>query len=129
MEDIELKELFKAYNPELPSDSLFMAQLERRLDSVEIVREHTRKMKRYNFIAIVVALAVGIVSGFLFSLFLPAIGEAVEGMAMLPTDAGVLRFFAEHYFSIVLTLIALASAFLSLNTFELAMAVLRKREG
>lgn len=80
MEEDKLKDIFEAYRPELTSDSLFAARLQRNLDSVEIVRRRQAEMRRRGRLAVAVAAATGFVVGALLSLLLPYLGDYVTSI-------------------------------------------------
>ena len=47
MEDDKLKSLFSNFEPELSSDFLFMNKLQRNLNSVELIKQHTVEVNSY----------------------------------------------------------------------------------
>ena len=61
--DKKLEELFLAQKPTFDDQAQFMAQLTRRLDAVEFVRQHQEATLRRYKLAMVAAFVVGIVSG------------------------------------------------------------------
>ncbi|MDE5806626.1 MAG: hypothetical protein K2H76_00800 [Muribaculaceae bacterium] len=127
MDDDKLKNMFREFNPDLSSDFRFISQLKRSMDSVEIVREHTMEIKRRSRIAVIIAAAVGFICGILFSLFLPAIGEAMKGLELSSTPGSLLNSVAQNYFPIALTVIAGAMVFISMNAYELSLFILKRR--
>ncbi|MDE7441463.1 MAG: hypothetical protein K2M69_04775 [Muribaculaceae bacterium] len=128
MEEKSIREILDNFEPELSSDFQFMSRLKSNMDSVELVRKYNHEVMRNNRKAIVIAAAVGFLFGLLFSMFLPAIGEAMKGLQTAVQPGSFTCFVMEHYFPIILTIIAGASAFISLNTFELATFIMRKNE-
>ena len=73
--DKALEELFLAQKPHFDDNADFMAALTQRLDAVEFVRQHQEATIRRYKMAMVIAFAVGVVSGAItlaFVLSLPA---------------------------------------------------------
>ncbi|MDE7412616.1 MAG: hypothetical protein K2N05_02330 [Muribaculaceae bacterium] len=127
MEDEKIKRIFRDFQPDLSNDFQFMSQLKRSMDSVEIVMQHNLEVKRSHRKALILALSVGFICGILFSLFLPAIGEAMENLRINARSGTFLNSIANHYFPITLTLIAGALTFISINTYELSLFLMRLR--
>lgn len=128
MEDKSLRELFNNFDPELSNDFQFMSRLKNNMDSVELVKKHNLELQRKNRKAVIIAASVGFLFGLLFSMFLPAIGEAVKGMQAGLHPGSFVSLLAANYLPIVLIIIAGASVFISLNTFDLAIALMRRNE-
>ena len=128
MEDKSIRELFNNFDPKLSNDFQFMSRLKSNMDSVELVKKHNLELQRKNRKAVIIAASVGFLFGLLFSMFLPAIGEAVKGMQAGLHPGSFVSLLAANYLPIVLTIIAGASVFISLNTFDLAIALMRQNE-
>ena len=128
MEDKSIRELFNNFDPELSNDFQFMSRLKNNMDSVELVKKHNLELQRKNRKAVIIAASVGFLFGLLFSMFLPAIGEAVKGMQAGLHPGSFVSLLAANYLPIALTIIAGASVFISLNTFDLAIALMRRNE-
>lgn len=128
MEDKSIRELFNNFDPELSNDFQFMSRLKNNMDSVELVKKHNLELQRKNRKAVIIAASVGFLFGLLFSMFLPAIGEAVKGMQAGLHPGSFVSLLAANYLPIVLIIIAGASVFISLNTFDLAIALMRRNE-
>lgn len=121
MEDDKIKTLFDNYRPDLPSDSLFMASLARRMNAVEIVREHQEAMKRRNRRAGVLAAAAGFAAGALCSwLVEPASAWIATFSISLPhiQAAGV----TADLSSLMWATVAAVSAATSMSVYRLAAA-------
>ena len=127
MEDKKIKDVFNAFNPELSNDFSFMARLKQNMQSVELVREHNKALQQQTRKAVAIAAAVGFIFGMLFSMFLPAIGETMKGLQNTVSAGSFIALLADNYFPIVLTAIAGASAFIALNTFELALFFMKDK--
>lgn len=128
MEDKSIRELFNNFDPKLSNDFQFMSRLKNNMDSVEVVKKHNLELQRKNRKAVIIAASVGFLFGLLFSMFLPAIGEAVKGMQAGLHPGSFVSLLAANYLPIVLTIIAGGSVFISLNTFDLALYLLGRKE-
>lgn len=127
MDDDKLKELFKGFSPDMMSDELFMTRLQNRLDSVEMVKQHNDEIVRRSRIAVIIAAAVGIVTGFLLSLALPYIGAAAESLKNMMPSRRAVEFIADNYQVVAWGLIGATAALLALNSYDLALSLLKKR--
>lgn len=128
MEDKSIRELFNNFDPELSNDFQFMSRLKNNMDSVELVKKHNLELQRKNRKAVIIGASVGFLFGLLFSMFLPAIGEAVKGMQAGLHPGSFVSLLAANYLPIALTIIAGGSVFISLNTFDLALYLLGRKE-
>lgn len=128
MEDKSIRELFNNFDPELSNDFQFMSRLKNNMDSVELVKKHNLELQRKNRKAVIIAASVGFLFGLLFSMFLPTIGEAVKGMQAGLHPGSFVSLLAVNYLPIALTIIAGGSVFISLNTFDLALYLLGRKE-
>ena len=75
MNDDKLKKLFADYEPDIQSDAMFMARLERSLRAVEFIKERKTAAKRRNRVAMAVACAAGFLAGGLFFSIMPYITQ------------------------------------------------------
>lgn len=73
MDKDKLKDLFTDFEPELSSDLDFLAKVHRNVNTIELVRQHNKVMRRRNKIAVVIAALSGFITGTLFTLLLPLI--------------------------------------------------------
>ena len=119
MEDDKLKKLFAGFDPEMASDACFMSGLRKSMEAVEIVRQHSMAMRRKNRKAVVIAAVAGFVSGVLFTLLLPMIGEWLH--TSRPTAMASL---ALHYRMVAWIAVAGASALIAKNTYDVSMSVM-----
>lgn len=125
MEDDKLRQLFDNFDPELTSGVQFFNKLERKLNSVEIIVKHNTEVRARNKKAVVIAACVGFIVGFLFSLALPYLNEAVANWKMtLPVDS-IMHLFADNFTIIAWSIIGLVSVISSLNAFDLSRTLLQ----
>lgn len=90
MDDKKLTELFSGFDPEISSDNLFMSRLQRSLDSVEIVKQHTEAVQRRQRRAMVWAAIAGFVAGVIMALISPYIIGWLSGLQFeMPAVAGL----------------------------------------
>lgn len=80
MDDNKLKSLFEDYQPEISSDFIFMNNLQRNMDAMEMVRQHNIAMQRQNRRAVVMAAFVGFISGIIITLLFPYILQSLAGL-------------------------------------------------
>lgn len=90
MDDKKLTELFSGFDPEISSDNLFMSRMQRSLDSVEIVKQHTEAVQRRQRRAMVWAAIAGFVAGVIMALISPYIIGWLSGLQFeMPAVAGL----------------------------------------
>lgn len=128
MEEDKLKDLFGNFNPELPSDFSFMAKLNHNLDRVEMIKKHNTEVASRRKKAVVIAACVGFIAGFLFSLTLPYLGNVMANLqASLPSES-TLRMLTDHYLTVAWLIIGGATAFISLNAYDLSLSLMKHRQ-
>ena len=127
MEDDRLKDLFGNFDPELSSGTAFVDKLRRNLDSVEIVRRQTAELHRRNRKAVLIAACVGFIAGVLFSLILPYISHAMLSLQLALPQGSVLKAVADNYLVITWLLFGTATAFISVNAYDVALSMLKSR--
>lgn len=128
MEDDKLKSLFSNFEPELSSDFLFMNKLKRNLNSVELIKQHTVEVRSRSRKAVVIAAIVGFIVGFLFSLSLPYLSEAVSNWQLTLPSESVMNVFANNFTIIAWLVIGGTSVFAALNSYELSLSLLKPKE-
>lgn len=128
MEDDKLKSLFSNFEPELSSDFLFMNKLQRNLNSVELIKQHTVEVRSRSRKAVAIAAIVGFIVGFLFSMSLPYLSEAVSNWQLTLPSESVMNFFANNFTIIAWLVIGGTSVFAALNSYELSLSLLKPKE-
>ena len=128
MEDDKLKSLFSNFEPELSSDFLFMNKLKRNLNSVELIKQHTVEVRSRSRKAVAIAAIVGFMVGFLFSLSLPYLSEAVSNWQLTLPSESVMNVFANNFTIIAWLVIGGTSVFAALNSYELSLSLLKPKE-
>lgn len=128
MDDDKLKSLFSNFDPDLSSDFQFMNSLQRSLNSVEIIKRHTAEVRSRNRKAVAIAAFVGFIVGFLCSLSVPYLTEAVSHWQLtLPQDS-ILNTFATNFPIIAWLIIGGASVSVALNSYDLSLSLLKPHE-
>lgn len=128
MEDDKLKSLFSDFEPELSSDFQFMSKLERNLNSVEIIKQHTAEVRSRNKKAVVIAAFVGFIVGFVFSLSLPYLSNAVSDWQLTLPSESMMYTFANNFTIIAWIVIGGTSVLAALNTYEISLSLLKPKE-
>lgn len=128
MEDDKIKSLFSTFEPELSSDFRFMRNLEEKLDSVEIVKQHNAEARTRSKKAMTFAALAGFVVGLLFSLILPYISRVVSDWQKTLPNESDLNILADNVSVIAWILILGTAVFVALNTYELSLSLLKRKE-
>lgn len=128
MEDDKLKYLFSNFEPELSSDFLFMNKLQRNLNSVELIKQHTAEVRSRSRKVVAIAAIVGFIVGFLFSLSLPYLTDAVSNWQLTLPSESVMNVFANNFTIIAWLVIGGTSVFAALNSYEVSLSLLRPKE-
>ena len=108
--DKNLEELFLAQKPTFDDQTQFMAQLTRRLDAVEYVRQHQEATLRRYKLAMVAAFVVGIVSGAVTIALILSTPVDVP-LFTFSVESSILLWIAENSRLIATTAIALLMSF------------------
>ena len=112
--DKKLEELFLAQKPAFDDQAQFMAQLTRRLDAVEYVRQHQEATLRSYKLAMVAAFVVGIVSGAVTIALILSTPVDVP-LFTFSVESSILLWIAENSRLIATTAIALLMSFGIMN--------------
>lgn len=127
MNDDKLKTLFSNFEPELSADVQFMNRLQQSLNSVEIIKQHTADLRSRNKKAVAIAAFIGFVVGFLFSLSLPYVADAVANWQLTLPKESMMNTFANNFTIIAWTIIGGTSAFTALNTYDVTLSLLKPK--
>ena len=104
--DKALEELFLAQKPHFDDKADFMAALTRRLDAVEVVRQHQEAVIRRYKMAMVAAFVIGVVSGAI-TLAIVLSMPADMPLFTVHVQSGILLWLAENSRVILTTVLAL----------------------
>ena len=108
--DQAIEELFLAQKPAFGDHIDFMAKLTKRLDAVEYVRQHQEATIRRYKMAMVIAFAVGVVSGAITLAFVLSMPPGVP-LFTFHVQSGILLWLAENSRVILTTILALLMSF------------------
>ena len=104
--DKALEELFLAQKPHFDDNADFMAALTKRLDAVEFVRRHQEATIRRYKMAMVIAFAVGVVSGAITLAFVLSLPAGIP-LFTFHVQSGILLWLADNSRVILSTVLAL----------------------
>ncbi len=121
MDDDKLKELFQNFNPELPSDSLFIARLRRSMNAVELVKERQAALRRKSRRAVAVAAVVGCLVGCMLTLICLWVGDC-DFIVRLRIAGLTSEAIVVNYKAIGWGVIGIASVLTAMNAYEVALA-------
>lgn len=127
MEEDKIRGLFSEFEPELSSDAQFIKKLQHNLSSVETVRQHVAIQRAKNRKAVVIAAFIGFIVGFLFSLSLPYLGEAIANWRLTLPEDSVLCLVAGNFTVIAWLMIGCTSVVAALNTYEVSLSLLKSK--
>lgn len=128
MEEDKLKSLFSDFEPELSPDLQFLGNLERSMDSVEMVRKQLAEMKSNCRTAVAIASFAGFIVGVLFSLTLPYLTRAVDNWRLTLPDASLATPMADNFTILAWMGIAAVSVFTALNAYDLSLSLLKQKK-
>lgn len=128
MEEDKLKDLFVNFDPDLSSDFTFMTKLKQNLERVELVRQHNEEAASRRKKAVAVAACVGFITGFLFSLVLPYIGELMANLQSSLPVGTFGRMLADNYLIAAWLIIGATAVFMSINAYDLSLSLMKRRE-
>lgn len=120
-EDDKIKELFRGFDPELPSESLFMSRLKRNMEGVELVKRQTEAARRRNRRAVTAAAIAGFAVGVIFTVLMPYLCELISGINISIPYLGIQTFVLEPYI-LLWPIAAIVASVTAYNTYEIAMA-------
>ena len=107
IKDKALEELFLTQKPHFDDHDVFMADLTKRLDAVEFIRQHQEASVRRYKMAMVAAFIVGIVSGAVTMVFILSTPADVP-LFTFHFETSILLWFAKNSRPIAATALALA---------------------
>ena len=126
-EDNDIRRLFEGFQPQLPSDSLFMAKLEKEMKAVEFIKQQNMAYKNMVRKAAVIAASVGFIVGLLLSLTVHLMGTLISNFNL---DIPVVR--SSYDFTINLQLLVWIAiggltVFSALSAYELSLVRLKSK--
>lgn len=128
MDDKNIRSLFSNFEPELSSDFQFINKLQRSLDSVEIIKQHSAEVRSRSRKAVAIAAVVGFIVGFIFSLSLPYLSEAVSNWQLTLPGESMLNAFADNFTVIAWLVVGATSVLAAINTYEASLSLLKPKD-
>ncbi|MCM1349511.1 MAG: hypothetical protein NC338_08880 [Firmicutes bacterium] len=126
MNDENIKQIFRNYNPELTPATDFISKLEKNLDMIEAVRQQNIQLKKHNKLAVAIAAICGFIVGTIFALLLPLVGGYLSTLTINePVIFSASTMISPVTIAWILT--ALTSIITSVNAYEIAMAKLNRQ--
>lgn len=123
MEDDKIKGLFNDFQPELSSSFIFMAKLQKNMETVEILKRHNLALRKRNRVAVAIAAASGFIMGVILTMLFPLIGNWVSTITISMPRLGVSAISID--FSIILWIVTAGVCIITaLNAYEIALAKL-----
>ncbi len=118
-EDVELTSLFRDYSPELSSDNLFMASLDKKLSDLELVKSRIETMHRQNRRAVIFAGMAGMICGIVFTLLYPILFSIISRLfAMITPTIPDISLYNHIFLLISFTALTLYTTF---STYQLVL--------
>lgn len=119
--DNQLNELFRNFNPSQSSSELFMEQLRRNLEAVEIVKQHTQSLRKSTWLAVTFAALCGFMAGVVLTLLFPVmtnwVSSADISLLYIPVEKLSIDFATVYWVAM-----AGVCGLLSLSAYEIALA-------
>lgn len=81
MEEEKLKDLFRDFDPEITSDSLFMSQLHKNLEAVELIKRQNAALIRRSRLAACISALAGFMAGVIFTWLMPGIKSVLNSFS------------------------------------------------
>lgn len=128
MEDDKLNILFSNFEPELSSDFQFLNQLQQKLNSLESIKQYTSEIRTLNKKAVAIAVLIGFVVGFLFSLSLPYLCDGISNWQLRLPSESILHAFANNFPLIAWIVISGTSVLAAINTYEVSLSLLKSNK-
>ncbi len=127
MDDDKLKDLFNNFRPELSSSFQFMTQLQKNMETVEILKQHNVALKKRNRLAVAIAGVSGFVMGVIMTLLFSLIGDWVTTFNISIPRLNVSSLTVDYSFVgwIVMAGVCVITA---MNAYEIALAKLTPKE-
>jgi hypothetical protein len=127
MEDDKIKELFTNFQPEMSSSLQFMAKLQKNMERVEILKQHSLAIKKRNKFAVCIAAAIGFLMGVILTLLFPLIGSWVSTFSISLPHLQISSFTIDYSF-VGWIIMAVTCIITALNAYEIALVKLTPKE-
>lgn len=128
MDDDKMKQLFQDFQPDLSSDFAFLQKLERNLNSVELIRQQSKQLRRHSRLAVIVAAVAGFVTGFFASFLVPYIGSIISDIQSSMPDSSAMRVISDFQTTIAWMLVGTLSIIMSVNAYDLTQSLTHSKD-
>lgn len=126
--DDKLRNLFANYNPHLPDKADFMESLQRKMESLEWIKNRQAQERSRHRKAVFIAAIIGIVIGFAISLFVPLIANALFGLSKCLSFDTNFDIIPQKYFVGAWMIVSVGAVFTSINAYDFCSAMMLRRE-
>ena len=125
MDEDKIKDLFQNFQPELSSDTLFLAGLKKHMEAVELVKRHAAAARRRNRLAVAVAALSGFVTGVIFTLLMQLLGDRAASIEFSLPSIPAFSFDRQI---IAWTIMAALSVTMAINAYEITLSRLSAKK-
>ncbi len=126
-EDKELEQLFAGYEPDMLSDTDFMARLEQGMKAIDAIRCQVADGRRRNRKAVVIAALTGFVSGSTLTAAVPYLVDAIAHWQQSQPASAFADLIAGNTAALAWAAVAAATIAVSVNVYELSLAAMKRR--
>lgn len=124
MEDEKIKAIFRDFDPEISSDTQFLARLQRSMESVELVKQHNLAARKRYKTAMLIAAVAGFVVGAVFTIVLPYAVNWLSTITFSLPTLGI-KNFAPDWQLVGWIVTGLLSVTTAINAYEIALTKLK----
>ena len=119
MEDDKLRELFSNFQPELSPSFQFTTKLQKKMEAVEIVKQHNATLRKRNRLAVAIAALCGFIMNMVLYLIFPLINNSASSLS-IPSPYLLLNSITIDSSFVVWIVMAVISVIITRNVYEIA---------
>ncbi len=127
MNDDDIRDLFKSFEPEISDGDDFIGRLQRNLDSVEMVKARNESFHRSNRVAAAVAAMAGFVAGGLMTAGVPWLKGILGQVCVRVGGAQMVSGWHDINTVIAWVVVASAAVVTSVSAYEICMSSVRRK--
>jgi hypothetical protein len=121
MKDDKLRELFSNFQPELSPSFQFTTKLLKKMEAVEIVKQHNATLKKRNRLAVAIAALCGFIMNMVLYLIFPLINNSASSLS-IPSPYLLLNSITIDSSFVVWIVMAVISVIITRNVYEIALS-------
>ncbi|MCI8998528.1 MAG: hypothetical protein HFJ95_05990 [Muribaculaceae bacterium] len=121
MEDDKLRELFSNFQPELSPSFQFTTKLQKKMEAVEIVKQHNATLRKRNRLAVAIAALCGFIMNMVLYLIFPLINNSASSLS-IPSPYLLLNSITIDSSFVVWIVMAVISVIITRNVYEIALS-------